>query len=125
MMTTVLGIVILAAPFVALVALVWLRDRRLARRHREIARQIALTDALHARLGAVVAPVVRRRQHGWHVAVAVPVERAGVVATVLSAADEVFGPGGYEIALSRQPAAAPAAGARRAAALAMGSLSWN
>jgi|RhiMetdeSRZDD1v2_1073273.scaffolds.fasta_scaffold11982_12 hypothetical protein len=123
-MTTLLSILILAAPFAALAAFVWLRERHQARRRDEIARQVALTDALHACLGAVVAPVVRRRRSGWQVAVAVPVGRPGVVATVLSTADEMFARAGHEIVLSRQ-SAPPDPPASRRTALQGESLSWT
>jgi hypothetical protein len=124
-MSTLLAVLILVAPFAALGGFVWLRERRQARRRDEIARQVALTDALHARLGAVVAPVVRRRRGGWQVAVAVPVGRPGVVAAVLSSADEVFGRAGHELVLSRQWSAPPDPHPARRAALQEESLSWT
>ena len=99
-------------------------ERWRRRRQAEVLRQIALTDALHARLGALVAPVVRRRHRAWQVAVAVPFERPAVVATVLATVHEMFGQDRYEVVLSRQ---APAA---RCACTAAGrgrkeSLSWT
>jgi hypothetical protein len=124
-MATLLGFLVLVAPFVVLAALVWALERRRARRHGEIARQIALTDALHARLGALVAPVVRRRQRGWRVDVAVPFERPAVVTTVLTTTDEVFGRGGYELVLRRQSSVAPNVRTPRPAALGRQSLSWS
>ena len=95
-MATLVAVLILAAPIAALAALMWLTARRQARRQAEILRQIALTDALHARLGALLAPVVRWRHRAWQVAVAVPFERPEIVASVLTAADQVLG-------LARQP----------------------
>jgi hypothetical protein len=124
-MATLLGVVILVAPFGAIAVMTWLLDRRQARRHREIARQVALTDALHARFGAVVAPVVRRRHHGWRVELAVPFERPEVVAAVLAAADELFGRAGYELVVSRQASAASRPRVTRPAALGKESLSWS
>lgn len=124
-MATLLGVLMLAAPIAALVALAALADRRRARREAEIARQIVLTDAVHARLGGVVAPVVRRRGGSWQVAVAVPFERPGVVTGVLAAVDEMFGRVPYEVVLSRQAAPVAAARPRRPTPLGKESLSWT
>lgn len=124
-MATLLATLILAAPLVAVAALMLLADRRRARRGREVLRQIALTDALHARLGALVAPVVRWRGRAWQVAVAVPFERPAVVATVLATVDEMFERARYEVVLSRQAPAVPAPPAPRRAAVGRESLSWT
>jgi hypothetical protein len=124
-MDMLLGVVVLAVPVVALVALAAAVDGRRSRWQAAVTRQIALTDALHARFGGVLAPVVRRRGAGWQIAMAVPFEQERVVAGALATVEEMFGRGGYEVVLSRQePAAAP-----RPASLAvrMGkeSLSWT
>ena len=124
-MATLVAVVMLVAPIAALAALMWLTARRQARRQAEILRQIALTDALHARLGALLAPVVRWRHRAWQVAVAVPFERPEVVGTVLTAADQVLGGARYEVVLSRQTPAAPAVRAARRTALGRESLSWT
>lgn len=124
-MATLVAVLMLAAPFAALAALMWLTARRRARRRAEILRQIALTDALHARLGALVAPVVRWRARAWQVTVAVPFERPEVVASVLTAADQVLGLARYEVVLSRQTPAAPAVRAARRTTLGRESLSWT
>jgi hypothetical protein len=125
-MTTLLGVLMLAAPVLALIALAALVDRRRARRDAAVTRQIAVTDALHRRFGAIVAPVVRPRGRGWwEIAVAVPFERPAVVAGVLTSVDEVFGRAPYEVVLQRQapPTAAPPS--RRRAPLGKESLSWT
>jgi hypothetical protein len=124
-MSTLMGVMILATPIVALAALVMLTERRRQRRQAEVLRQIALTDTLHARFGALVAPVVRRRHRAWQVAVAVPFERPAVVAAVLATVQEVFGRVSYEVVLSRQAAAAPLPRAPRPAAVGRESLSWT
>jgi len=126
-METLVGILILAAPVAILVTLFARFDRRERRRQMEIERQIALTDALHARLGAIVAPVVRLRREGWCVAVAVPFERPAVVDAVLASVHEQFGRArpDYTVLLSRQALAAPATRARRAVAHGGESLSWT
>ena len=124
-MAMLVGVLMLAAPLAALAALVMLIERRRQHRQAEVVRQIALTDALHARLGALVAPVVRRRHHAWQVAVAVPFERPAIVAAVLRTVHEMFGRGRYEVVLNRQVPAAPPAHAPRPAALGRESLSWT
>ena len=124
-MATLVAVLILAAPIAALAALMWLTARRQARRQAEILRQIALTDVLHARLGALLAPVVRWRHRAWQVAVAVPFERPEVVGTVLTAANQVLGGARYEVVLSRQTPAAPAVRAARRTTLGRESLSWT
>jgi hypothetical protein len=124
-MATLVGILLAIAPFAALAALVLFTEQRHRRRHAEVARQIALTDALHARLGALVAPVVRRRGRAWQVAVAVPYERPAVVTSVLDTVEELFGRGGYEVVLSRQAPVTSAPAAPRPAGLRRESLSWT
>jgi hypothetical protein len=124
-MATLVGVLILAAPIIALAALIMLIERRRQRRQAEVLRQIALTDALHARVGAVVAPVVQWRHRAWHVAVAVPFERTAVVTAVLATVQELFGRVRYEVVLSRQAAAAPLPRTPRPAALGRESLSWT
>ena len=124
-MATLLGILVLVAPIAGVAGLLLLAERRQRWRRDEVGRQIALTDRLHARLGAAVAPVVARRHRGWRVAVAVPFERPAVVAVVLATIDEVFGGARYEIALSRQTPAAPTTRTAPRARLGRESLSWT
>jgi hypothetical protein len=124
-MATLMGILMLAAPFAAVAALLFLAERRQQRRRDEILRQVALTDALHARLGALVAPVVRWRRRAWRVAVAVPFERPAVMAAVLATAADVFDQAPYEVVLSRQAPAVPIPRAPRRAELGRESLSWT
>ena len=124
-METLVGILVLATPVAIVMTLFAGLDRREQRRRRETERQIALTDAIHARLGAVAAPVVRRGRTGWRIAVAVPFERPAVADAVLATVHEAFGPGSYEVVLSRQTLAVPAAKASRAVAHGEESLSWT
>jgi hypothetical protein len=78
-------VVILPIMFVA--ALLVLAERSQRARAARVACQVALTEAIHRELGAVVAPVVRRRAgRGWRVEVAVPFERPAVVARIVSLA---------------------------------------
>ena len=84
-MTTLVGIFALVAiPFVAVSALLRLVERRQDRRDLQRDQQIMLTDAIHWELGAVAAPVVRRRSDGgWRVSMAVPFDRPAVVTALL------------------------------------------
>jgi hypothetical protein len=51
------------------------------------ARQIFITDAIHQRVGALVAPTVEPRSWGpWRLTIPVPFERPDVVASVLGIA---------------------------------------
>jgi hypothetical protein len=123
-MATLVGVLVLSAPFVTLATVLLVIERRQRRRTDEIRRQIALTDALHARLGALVAPVVRRRLRVWQVLVAVPVERPAVLAAVLEVVDRTFERGAYEVVLRRQ--ASPARSrSLRPATVGGESLSWT
>jgi hypothetical protein len=124
-MAMLLGVLMLAVPVAVVVVLVAMVDRRRAGRQAEVDRQIELTDVLHARLGAVVAPFVRRRGGRWRIAVAVPFERPAVVASVLTAVDQVFARAIYEVVLSRQAGPAAQPRAHRAAPLGKESLSWT
>lgn len=84
----------------------WLRKRR----QTAIERQVALTDALDGRLGALVAPVVTKPLFGpWEIQIAVPCLRSAAAAGILSVVDDVFsGVDGrsastYRIVLSAKP----------------------
>jgi hypothetical protein len=123
-MATLVGVLVLSAPFVTLATLLLVIERRQRRRTDEIRRQIALTDALHARLGALLAPVVRRRSRTWQVLVAVPIERPGVMAAVLEVVDQTFERGAYEVVVRRQ--ASPARSrSTRPVTVGAESLSWS
>jgi len=124
-METLVGILVLATPIALLLTLTSYLDRSRMRREAAIGRQIALTDAIHARLGAVAAPVVRQHRGRWSVAVAVPFERPAVVDAVLASVDREFGRAEYTIVLSRQTPPAPAARASRSVAHGGESLSWT
>ena len=83
----VLVFVMIGGP---VVLLDWARKRR----EMVIARQIALTDALDGRFGAIVAPVVTRPFfRSWEVRIAMPFLRSAVLAPMLSVIDDVFADG--------------------------------
>jgi hypothetical protein len=122
MQALLLGIVITAAPLAAVLGWLAWASRRERLRGEVVACQIALTDAVHERLGAVVAPVVRRRRRGgWQVRIAVPFERPAVTEALLAIALEAFAPLSHdprsvEIVLTRQSAPAGTAAATPAGA---------
>ena len=127
-MLTLLCILVATAPFAIVFGLLaWTSRRR--RLSRDVqTRQIALTDIVHERIGAAVAPVVRRGRRGWQVRIAVPFERPGVIKALLAIVLEAFARTdrdrrSLEIVLTRQPdAPATRPGAR---GVRRESLSWT
>jgi hypothetical protein len=86
-----LSLLVALSPIALLLAALSLASWRQRARLAEIARQIAVTDAIHAEVGAVVSPVVRRaRWGGWRVTIPVPLDRSDVVAQILDAAGGAF-----------------------------------
>jgi len=118
-MLTLLGVLVAIAPFAALLgALTW-TSRRERLRLEVHTRQVALTDSIHERLGAVAAPVVRRCRRGWQVRLAVPFERPALTEALLAIVLEAFARSdrdrhSLEIVLTRQldPPAEPASARR-------------
>jgi hypothetical protein len=91
MTSTVAGFTIAAIPFLAVAALLWLADLIQRRARVRIARQVALTDAIHGALGAVAAPTLRRRfGRGWRVTIAVPLGRPHTIAAVIRIIDRAW-----------------------------------
>jgi len=120
-------------PFALLIAALKLSSWRQRTRLDEIARQIAVTDAIHAELGAVVSPVVRRTLgRGWRLTIPVPLDRPDTVMQVISAAHGVFSEPErtssrrFEIVLTPQERPVPRRIAVRLAAGTTGrSVSWT
>jgi hypothetical protein len=102
---TILGVMILPLATLTLVLLV---VGSVQRAHEtQIAQQIAVTDAIHGELGAVVAPFVTRRLGGrWRVEVAVPFDSPAIVERVVAIAHAAMARSerarGVEIVLSAQ-----------------------
>jgi hypothetical protein len=99
-------------PFAAVAGLLWLARVLRERREAAIARQIALTDAIHRELGAAAAPEVRRSwTRGWIVSVALPLHREGLVGAIGRITHDVFarldGHGGPRLRLVLIPRALP------------------
>jgi hypothetical protein len=88
-MALLIGLTLASLPVLAVLAFLLVarrRERRLAELH---ARQIEVTEAIHRRMGAVVAPTAREGAHGgWQLVIPVPWARPDVVAEVLDVAGE-------------------------------------
>lgn len=108
MLSAVAVLVVLLTPAVVLVALLLAIEQRSRARADVVARQIMLTDAIHAELGAVVAPTVRRLGNGWRLAIPVPFDDLGTVTRVVATASRAFdaaeqaAPARFELVLSPQ-----------------------
>jgi hypothetical protein len=102
-MTLIAATAVTLVPFLAVVVLL-LMARSLERRRAErMARQVAVTDAIHRELGAVVAPTVDKPVLGpWRLRIPVPFERPALVARVLAAAHPAL-PGPVQIVLVPRP----------------------
>ncbi len=91
MLTSLVVLVPMVVPILVLVALLKLAAWRDETRREVVARQIALTDAIGRELGAIVAPVVRKRPWGpWQIEIAVPLARPAIVGTILAIADRAL-----------------------------------
>lgn len=109
-----LSLLIALVPIGLIVALLQLSTWRQRTRLAEISRQIAVTDAIHAALGAVVSPVVRKTLwRGWRLTIPVPLDRPDTVMQVVEAAYGAFGTaerarsGRFEIVLTPQERPVP------------------
>jgi len=133
MVTVFIGLLVLLPP-AFVVALLLFSGRFQRRAETTITRQIEVTDAIHAALGAVVSPVVRHRLDGrWQVFIPLELDNADTVTQVVRTARGVFDahegtrPGRFEIVLSPREKFAPH---RERAAVAAGaaggeSVSWT
>jgi hypothetical protein len=78
-------------PFLAVWGLLAFSSRVARARDARVARQIALTDAIHRELGAVAAPEVRRDwTGGWIVSVRLPLYREALVGAVTRITHDLF-----------------------------------
>ena len=91
-MLALLGVVIaIIAPFALIVPLLLLVGRVQEARAGRVARQVAVTEAIHRELGAVVTPSVERGARGaYRLVIAAPLDRPGVVASALAIAYRVL-----------------------------------
>ena len=83
--------VAMVLPFAAVGGLLWLARVIHEKREAGVARQIALTDAIHRELGAAAAPEVERTWTGdWIVSVRLPLHREALVGTVTRITHDLF-----------------------------------
>ena len=85
MLGTALAVVIL--PAASVTALLLLAEWRTRARQRRLVRQVVVTEAIDAELGAIVAPFIKRRfARGWRLEVAVPFDEPALVGRVVALA---------------------------------------
>ena len=90
-MSAVVALVVLLMPAAALVAILLAIEWHQRARAEVVARQILLTDAIHAELGAVVSPVVEKRAfRPWRVVFALPDDRVREMTRLMAITDRVF-----------------------------------
>ena len=113
-MLRALDVVAVLFPATLLTVVLLLSTWRARTRLLAVARQIAVTDAIHRELGAVVSPVVRHRLWGrWQVIIPVPFDDLDTVTRVVRTAYGAFDaperkkPGRFEIVLSPQERPVP------------------
>jgi hypothetical protein len=91
MLTALVTGVVTVLPLVAVAGVLMLVERMHRVRGERVAWQIAVTDAIHRELGAVVAPSIDTRP--WsrpRLVIPVPFDRPGLVASVLAIAHGVL-----------------------------------
>jgi hypothetical protein len=104
MMTLAAVVIVVTVPALALAALLALVTRVHRSRTHVIEQQIALTDAIHAELGAVAAPVIVKPLFGpWRVMLTVPFARPALVEQLVRITGRVLAsvsPAGVRIVLT-------------------------
>jgi hypothetical protein len=79
------------APVLAVVLLLRIAVRAQRTRLEAISHQVAVTDAIHRELGAIVAPTVTRCRSGaWQALIPVPFERPAAVERVVAIAQAIL-----------------------------------
>jgi hypothetical protein len=90
MLTALAILTVLLAPAAILVALMLAVEARQRARADVLARQIMLTDAVHAELGPIVSPVVEKHAfQPWRVVFALPEGRVRDMARLMAITDRV------------------------------------
>jgi hypothetical protein len=90
MLSAVVVLAALLAPVAVLVAVMLAVEARQRAQADVVARQIMLTDAVHAELGAVVSPVVEKRAfQPWRVIFPLPEERVRDMGRLMVITDRV------------------------------------
>jgi hypothetical protein len=92
MLTAVAIALVLLTPAIVIAAIAEAIEARRNATARVLARQIRLTDAVHAELGAIVAPIVEKPAfRPWRVVFPMRALRAADVDRLVSIADRVLG----------------------------------
>jgi len=92
MLTALAPVLLMVGITLSLTGLLVLASAIEHARGRRLQRQVRLTEAIHAELGAVAAPVVAKRLLGpWTVSFAAPLDRPSVVARLLAITERMFG----------------------------------
>jgi hypothetical protein len=90
MLSAIAMLAVLLAPAAILVAAMLAVEARQRARAEVAARQIMLTDAVHAELGAVVSPIVEKRAfQPWRVVFPLPEGRVRDMAPLMAITDRV------------------------------------
>ena len=92
MLSAVAVLIVLLVPAAGLVAVLLAVEARQRAHADVVARQIMLTDAVHAELGAFVSPVVEKRAfRPWRVIFTLPESRVRDMARLMAITDRVMG----------------------------------
>ena len=92
MLATLVALVVLVSFMGVIVAPLWCVEVWQRRRARVVARQIRLTDAIHAELGALVAPVVEKPAfRPWRVIFPISDGRMAEVGRLIDITNRVIG----------------------------------
>ena len=118
-MTALAIAVVLVIPVTVLVGLLQLANVRERRRAEVTARQIAVTDAIHATFGPIVAPVVRRGRHGRWIGVLPVLRGEPHVGAMVDIAQLQLGPAAEIVLVQPDLSPAPQRSGRRVPALAL------
>lgn len=102
-MTVLAVLVVLVVPVTVLIGLLRLATALERRRAQVVARQIALTDAIHAELGAVVAPIVRRGRRGRWIGVLALPPRHPEIGRMVGIAQAMLGPAAEIVLVAQEP----------------------
>ena len=91
MLTLLVAVVVVAVPFLGVIGLLLFVARWQRGREALVAQQIAVTEAIHRELGAVVAPSMTKPAWGApRLVIPVPLERPNLVAAVLGIVHRVL-----------------------------------
>ena len=101
-MTAVAIVVVLGIPVAGLIALLRLATVVERRRQAVISRQVALTDAIHATLGPVIAPIVRRGRGRWVGVLPVPIGHPQI-GLMVEIAQSSLGPDAEILLVAQEP----------------------